>query len=350
VNRAWRVSLLLAAAMLGGCRGGCGGGREQQQQRITGGGSSFVNPMMTKWASVYKDQSGVLVDYTSSGSGNGVRQMIDQKNDFGGTDAPMNDNDLKRAQGINGDVVHIPLVMGGVVPAYNLEGVKDTLRFTGAVLADIYLGKITRWNDPGLKKLNPGVDLPDLEIAVVRRSDGSGTTYIWADYLAKCSKEWETKVGVATELSWPVGVGKPKSDGIAGYVGRTNGALGYVELIYVLNKNIPYGAVQNKAGEFVVATLESVTKAAEGALTTIPDDLRFSLTDAPGKGAYPISGTTWGVMYVKQTPDKAKLLSSFFHWLTHEGQDLNAELHYARLSKGLVERVEKQLDRIKNGK
>jgi phosphate transport system substrate-binding protein len=333
--------------MLGGC-GGCGRARDQQS-RITGGGSSFVNPMMTKWASVYKDKASVLVDYTSSGSGNGVRQMIDQKNDFGGTDAPMNDTDLKRAQGIGGDVVHIPLVMGGVVPAYNLDGIKDRLRFTGAVLADIYLGKITRWNDARLKKLNPGVDLPDLEITVVRRSDGSGTTYIWAEYLAECSKEWKTKVGVATELSWPVGVGKPKSDGIAGYVGRTNGALGYVELIYVLNNDIQFGAVENKAGEFVVATLDSVTKAAD-ALTNIPDDLRFSLIDAPGKGAYPIAGTTWAVMYVKQTPEKAKLLSSFFHWLTHEGQDLNETLHYARLSPRLVERVEKQLDRIKNGK
>jgi len=332
---------MIAGMLLGGCKGG-----GNQQSRLTGGGSSFVNPMMKKWAAVYVKDKGVLIDYTSSGSGNGVQQMIDQKNDFGGTDAPMNGEQLKKAGEIGGEVVHIPLVMGGVAPAYNLAGVKDGLHFTGPVLADIFLGKITRWNDPQLKKLNPGVDLPNIEIAVVHRSDGSGTTFIWADYLAKVSKEWKEKVGVGTDLRWPVGIGAQRTDGVAGQITRTEGAIGYIELIYALRNKIQYGAVQNKEGEFVRASLESVTKAGEGALTSIPDDLRFSLTDAPGTGVYPICGTTWAVLYVKQPPEKAKLLSSFFHWVTHEGQELTSELHYARLSKGLVERVDKRLQKI----
>jgi phosphate transport system substrate-binding protein len=240
--------------------------------------------------------------------------------------------------------------MGGVVPIYYLKEVKEPLRFTGPVLADIYLNKITRWDDPKLKALNPGVDLPHLDIAVVHRSDGSGTTYIWADYLAKVSEEWQQKVGVGTDLRWPTGVGQPKNDGVAGHVARTPGAIGYVELTYALNSNLPYGAVQNRDKKFVRASLESVTKAAEGALKNLPEDLRYSLTDAPGEGAYPICGTTWAVLYRNQPADKAGLLADFLHWCAHEGQDQTAEMQYARLSPGLVERIDGLLQGLRGKK
>ncbi len=327
-----------------GCTGGCNSGKG-----LTGGGSSFVNPVMTRWAGDYHRQKNVRVDYTSSGSSNGIQQMIDRKSDFGCTDAPMNQEELARARAAGGEVLHVPLVMGGIVPAYNLAEVEEQLQFTGPVLADIFLGKVTKWNDPKLKELNPGVDLPDKEIAVVHRSDGSGTTYIWADYLAKVSPEWKEKVGVGTNLKWPAGVGQQKNDGVAGHINRTPGSLGYVELIYVLRNKIQYGSVRNREGEFVRASLESVTRAAEGALTDIPDDLRYSLTDAPGKGAYPICGTTWAVLYVKQPADKAQLLKDFLRWVTHEGQEQAVELQYARLSPGLVERVDRKLEQIKGG-
>jgi phosphate transport system substrate-binding protein len=334
-------SLLLLAAT------GCAGQREPE---IHGGGSSFVNPIMTKWSGVYQKDKGVRVDYTSSGSGNGIQQMIDKKNDFGCTDAPMNEEQMAKA-GQSGEVVHIPLVMGGIVPAYNLKSIDEPLRFTGPVLADIFLGKITRWNDARIAELNPAVkELPAADIAVVHRSDGSGSTYIWADYLAKVSPEWKERVGVGTDLKWPVGVGAQKNDGVAGQIARTPGSIGYVELIFVLRNQIQYGAVQNREGEFVRADLKSVTTAAAGALTNISDDLRYSLTDAPGKGAYPICGTTWAVMYTNEPGPNARLLGDFFHWVTHDGQEYAAELHYARLPPGLVRRAEELLKKIKAAK
>ncbi len=341
------IGLVITAVAAGaaGCRGGGGEGRD-----LTGGGSSFVNPVMTKWAGLYLKERGTRVDYTSSGSGNGVQQMIDRNNDFGCTDAPMTDEQLAKARAAGGEVVHVPLVMGGVVPAYNLPGVTEPLRFTGPVLADIFLGKITRWDDPRLTALNPGVSLPGREIAVVHRSDGSGTTFIWSDFLAKKSPEWKEKVGVGTDLRWPVGVGAQKNDGVAGQVGRSPGAIGYVELSFALKSDIQYGAVENRAGEFVRASLESVTKAAAGALTDIPDDLRYSLTDAPGAGAYPICGTTWAVCYVAQPPGKGKALADFLRWATHEGQAHVEELQYARLPGGLVKRAERQLEKLAAGR
>jgi phosphate transport system substrate-binding protein len=340
-----RFLFLVAAVGLAGCSGSqqtMGGA-----QSLTGGGSSFVNPVMTRWAAAYHKARAVQVDYTATGSGNGIRQMLDRKNDFGCTDAPLSEEQIREAKANGGDVLHIPLVMGGVVPAYNLPEVKEPLNFTGPVLADIYLGKITRWNDSRLKELNPTAALPDKEIAVVRRSDGSGTTYIWSDYLAKVSPEWKEKVGVGTDLKWPVGVGAQKNDGVAGQVGRSPGAIGYVELTFALKSNIQFGAVKNKAGEFVRADLASVMKAAAGALTGIPDDLRYSLTDAPGGGAYPICGTTWAVCFTDQPGGKAKTLADFLRWAVHEGQGDVEELQYARLPEGLVKKIEPMLDRIK---
>jgi phosphate ABC transporter phosphate-binding protein len=335
------VGLALVGAVLGLGVHGCGSGA----QRLNAGGATFVFPMMSKWADEYKKSKGVEVNYQSIGSGGGIQQMTAQTLDFGCSEGPMNEEQLKKAKETNGDVVHIPLVMGAVVPAYNVD-VKEPLKFSGPVLAEIFLGKIKKWNDKALQDLNPGIDLPALDIAVVHRSDGSGTTYIFVDYLSKVSPAWKDKVGVGTSVSWKVGVGQKGNEAVAKYTADTPGAIGYIELIYALQKNIKYGVVKNKEGEFVKASLESVTAAAGNALKEIPEDLRYSITDAAGKDSYPISGTTWAVVYVKQPSDKTKLIVDFLRWVTHEGQDLTANLHYARLPKGLVERLEKKLDLI----
>jgi phosphate transport system substrate-binding protein len=336
------TGLALVGALLGMCANGCGGG----EKRLNAGGATFIFPMMSKWADEYKKSKGIEVNYQSIGSGGGIQQMTSQTFDFGCSDGPMNEEQLKKAKDTNGDVVHIPLVMGAVVPAYNID-VKEPLKFTGPVLAEIFLGRIKKWNDKALADLNPGVDLPNKEIVVVHRSDGSGTTYIFVDYLSKVSSEWKAEVGVGTSVKWiKTAIGQKGNEAVAKFVSDTPGAIGYVELIYALQKNIKYGVVKNKAGEFVKASLESVTAAAGNALQEIPDDLRYSITDAAGKDSYPISGTSWAVVYLKQPQDKAKLIVDFLRWVTHEGQDLCANLHYAKLPKGLVERLEKKLDLI----
>jgi phosphate ABC transporter phosphate-binding protein len=333
-------------ALVGAMLTGCG----QSGIRLDGGGSTFVYPMMSKWANEYEKAHGVQVNYQSIGSGGGIQQMTAKTFDFGCTDAPMNEEQLKKARDTGGEVVHIPLVMGAVVPAYNLEEVKQPLKFTGPVLADIFLGKIKKWNDKALQQLNSDVKLPDMDIAVVHRSDGSGTTYIWVDYLSKVSPdEWKPKVGVGTSVNWPVGVGQKGNEGVAGQIKRTPGSLGYIELIYALQNQIEFGLVQNKEGIPIKASLESVTAAATGALSDIPDDLRYSLTDAPGKESYPISGTVWAVIYVKQPPGKGKAVLDFLRWATHEGQASAEGLHYARLPAGLVKRVEQKLDQVQVG-
>lgn len=302
--------------------------------------------MMSRWAADYDKARGVKVNYQSVGSGGGIQQMIAKTFDFGCTDAPLNEEQLKKARETGGEVVHIPLVMGAVVVAYNLDEAKEPLRFTGPVLADIFLGKIKRWNDKALQGLNPGVSLPDKEIGVVHRSDGSGTTYIWADYLSKVSPEWKAKVGVGTSVNWPIGVGQKGSEGVTGQVKRSPGSLTYVELTYALHNKVPFGQVQNREGVFITPSLESVTAAAAGALATIPDDLRYSLTDAPGKDAYPLSGTVWAVIYVNQPKDKGQAVVDFLRWITHEGQELAGELQYARLPAGLIERLETKLNQV----
>jgi phosphate transport system substrate-binding protein len=344
--------LTVLAVSFGGCGGPGGGtGNRGGNQGINGGGSSFINPIMKVWAGKYLKETGTQVDYTSSGSGNGIRQMMDKKNDFGGTDAPMNTEQLEAAGKIGGDVLHIPLVMGAVVPAYNLPDLKAPLKFTGPVLADIFLGNIKKWNDGAIKKLNPMAELPDMDIAVVHRSDGSGTTYIWSYYLSKVSPEWKTKVNFGTDLKWPVGIGAQKNDGVAGQISRTPGAIGYVELIYALkDSKLQYGSVRNHMKEDVRASLESVTKAAEGELSDNPVDLLNQLTDSPAKGAYPICGATWAVLYENQPEGKAKLLKEFLNWCIHEGQNSTQALQYARLPDGLVKRVEKMLNRIQAAK
>jgi phosphate transport system substrate-binding protein len=342
--------LTIAALGLVAVISGCGGvnvtSGGNKVDRITGGGSSFVAPMMKKWAAEYNKAHGVEIDYTSSGSGNGVSQMIDQKNDFGCTDAPMNQEQLEKAARAGGEVVHIPLVMGGVVPVYHLPDVNKQLKFTGPVLADIFLGKIKRWNDPALVSINEAVALPDLPIAVAHRSDASGTSYAFTDYLSKVSTEWKDKVGKSTEPKWPVGDGAPKNPGVAQLVSGTVGSIGYVELIYAEeNPALKLGAVQNMAGQFVTASLESVTAAA-ASLKDVPPDLRFSIADADGKDSYPISTAVWMVLYTKQ-PEKASALKDMIHWLTHEGQEYAKGLHYAQLPQSMVDQIDKKVELMK---
>jgi phosphate transport system substrate-binding protein len=333
--------------LLPGC-GGCAGGGSNAGRtvRLNGAGSSFVDPIMTKWASVYNKEKGVQVNYQSTGSGVGVQQMTKKTVDFGCTDAPMNDSQLEEARAAGGEVVHIPLVMGGVVPAYNLPEVKEPIKFTGQVLADIYLGKITKWNDPALAKLNEGLTLPDRKILVIYRSEASGTTYIWVDFLSQTSKDWP--LGVKTLVEWPKGVGEGAkgSEGLTGTLGKTVGTIGYVEVLYALKNKIQHGMVQNQEKEFVEASLESVTAAAKNSESKITDDLRYSLVNAPGKGSYPIAGTTWAVLYAKQPEGTGEELVKFLQWVTHDGQELCAALQYARLPSTLVERIDKKLSAI----
>lgn len=338
---AWATVLGFLSMTAAGCIGG------RHEPRLNGGGSSFVYPMMSRWASEYDKIKGIKVNYQSIGSGGGIQQMIVKTVDFGCTDAPMSEEQLKKSKETGGDVVHIPLVMGAIVPAYNLDEVKEPIVFSGSVLADIYLGKIKRWNDKAIKDLNPQAPLPDKEISVVHRSEGSGSTYIWVDYLSKVSPEWKRKVGVDTSVNWPTGVGQKGTEGVAGQVKRSPGSIGYIELIYALQNNINYGLVKNKEGVPIKGSLDSVTAAASAALSQIPDDLRYSLTDAPGKDSYPISGTTWAVLYVNQPPATGRAVVDFLRWVTHEGQQYAKELQYAKLPQGLVDRLDKNLDSIK---
>jgi len=328
----------------GGTSGGTGGGGVAQAKKLNVGGATFIAPMMEKWSYEYKKQGGTEINYNAVGSGAGIKGLIDRTYDYGCSDAPMTDKQLEEAKK-NGDVLHIPQALGAVVAAYNLEGIKN-LTLSGEVLADIYLGKITKWNDPAIAALNKEVNLPDKPIAVCYRSDGSGTNYIFVDYLSKVSEEFKTKVGVGTSVKFPVGNGAPGNPGVAKLVQSTDGAIGYLELIYALKNNISAAKVKNKEGNAIEPSVESVTAAAAGALAEIPDDLRFSLTNAPGKDAYPISGANWALVYVKQPANKKQAIVDFLTWLTHDGQRLCKDLHYAPLPPGLVQRVEKKLSTI----
>ena len=310
-------------------------GLAAQSAQINGAGATFPYPIYSKWFAEYnKLHSGVQINYQSIGSGGGIRQITNQTVFFGATDGPMTNEQLQAAPG---KILHLPTVLGADVPVYNIPTVKTPLKFTGAVLADIFLGKITKWNDPALVKLNPGVTLPATDITVVHRSDGSGTTYIWADYLAKVSPEWKSKVGVNTALNWPAGVGGKGNEGVSGLVTQTPGSLGYVELVYALQNKISYGSVQNVAGEFVTASVQSVTVAAASAAAKMPADFRVSITNAEGKGAYPISSFTWLLLY-ENPKDKAqaKVMVDFVKWALTDGQKFAADLGFAPLPPEVV--------------
>ena len=317
-----------------------------QTIRINGAGATFPNPIYSKWFDEYhKLHPNVEINYQSIGSGGGIRQITNQTVFFGASDGPMTNEQLTAAPG---RILHFPTVLGADVPVYNIPGVSAELKFTGALLADIYLGKVTKWNDQAIAKLNDGVKLPSTDITVVHRSDPSGTTYIWVDYLAKVSPEWKTKAGVATQVNWPVGVGGKGNEGVAGLVTQTPGSIGYVELIYALQNKISYGSVQNTAGEFLRASEQTVTAAAASAAGKMPPDFRVSITNAPGKGAYPISSFTWLLLY-ENPKDKAqaKIMMDFMKWMLSDGQKFAGGLGYAPLPAEVVKLELAALQKIK---
>jgi len=313
------------------------------QMTINGAGATFPYPIYSKWFDEYaRIDPSVRFNYQSIGSGGGQKQILAQTVDFGASDGPMSDENLAKAPG---KLLHIPTVAGAVVITYNLPG-SPTLKLDGETIADIFHGKIKKWNDPKIAALNSGTSLPDQEIVVVHRSDGSGTTYIFTDYLSKVSSEWKSKVGNNTSVNWPTGLGGKGNEGVAGQVKQTPGSLGYVELIYAIQNKMPYATVKNSAGEFVKPTLDSVT----AALTTanIPDDFRFSMTNAPGKDAYPIAGATWLLVYEQQTDTaKGKKLVEFLKWADTKGEQMARDLDYAPLPDNLRDRVLKRVNEIK---
>jgi phosphate transport system substrate-binding protein len=340
MNTITRIAVAAAAAVTFAT------GLAAQTQRINGAGATFPYPIYSKWFSEYnKMHPNVEINYQSIGSGGGIQQVTKETVFFGATDGPMTPEQL---QGAPGKILHFPTVLGAVVPVYNLPGVSAELKFSGTVLADIFLGKITKWNDPAIAKLNAGVTLPATDITVAHRADGSGTTYIWVDYLAKLSPEWKSKVGVATSVNWPTGVGGRGNEGVSGLVKQTPGALGYVELIYALQNKIAYGSVLNAAGESVKASVETVTAAAAEAAKAMPADFRVSITNAPGKSVYPISSFTWLLLY-ENAKDKAqaKTMVDFVKWALTDGQRFAPDLGYAPLPEAVVKLEMAALAKIK---
>ncbi len=315
-----------------------------KEQELIGAGATFPYPLYSKMFDVYSKEYGVKINYQAIGSGGGIRQLINKTVDFGGSDAVMSEADMKQAPA---PILHIPTCAGAVVLTYNIPG-NPQLKFTPDVIGDLFLGKIVKWNDRRLSEINPGVKLPDMRITVVHRSDGSGTTFIFSDYLIKISREWKEKVGSGTSLNWPTGLGGKGNPSVAGLVKQTPGSVGYVELIYALQNKMPYGMVRNRNGNFVTATLASTSKAAD---TNLPDDMKVSLTDTDAPEGYPISGFTWILAYKDQaygsrTEEKGKELVKLLWWMTHEGQKYTGPLDYAPLSKKAVEKAEKLIKSI----
>ncbi len=338
------VLFLSGGAALLACQG-CGKSGTHATQ-INAGGSSFVQPMMEKWSAIYLEQKGARINYLAQGSGAGIKGLIDKTFDFSCSDAPLNKDQTAQALKAAGEVVHIPLVMGAVVPVYNLPEITTPIKFTGPILADIFMGKIDNWNDKALQALqDEDVKLPDRKIAVQYRADGSGTTFIFTSYLSAVSPAWKEKIGVGTTVKWPVGSGNPQNAGVANAVKQGAGSIGYVELIYALGNDIPYGMVQNRDGVFLKASLENVTAAAASA--EIPDDLKISLINLPGKDSYPISGTVWAIVYENPPSGKGKQIVDFLRWATHEGQEYAQNLRYARLPQPVVDKLDRKLALIK---
>jgi phosphate transport system substrate-binding protein len=317
-----------------------------QTHQLNGAGATFPFPIYSKWFSEYNRlHPDIEINYQSLGSGAGIRQLTAQTVFFGATDGPMTNDQLLAAPG---RILHFPTVLGAVVPVYNIEGVSAELKFTGPLLADIFLGKITKWNDAAIAKVNPGVHLPATDITVAHRADGSGTTYIFTDYLAKVSPEWKQRVGVATAVNWPVGLGGKGNEGVASLVKQTPGAIGYVELIYALQNRIDYGSVQNMSGAFIRASVEGVTAAAAAAASQMPADFRVSITNAPGANVYPISSFTW-LLFYENPKDKAaaRTMVDFMKWALGDGQKYCKDLGYAPLPEGVVKLELEALKRIK---
>jgi len=319
------------------------------QTTLNGAGATFPYPMYSKWFSEYhKVHSDIQINYQSIGSGGGIRQVSEGTVDFGASDMPMTDDQLKEAQTkLKTKVFNIPTVLGAVVPAYNIPGVTAELKFTPEILAGIFLGRISNWNDPAISAMNPDVKLPNQEIIVVHRSDGSGTTFVWTDYLSKVSPDWKSQVGSSTSVKWPKGMGGKGNEGVAGLIRQLPGSLGYVELIYAVQNNILYGSVRNSAGVFLKASLEGVTAAAASA-PKMPADFRVSITNAPGKDAYPISTFTWLLIPVQsKDPAKGKILADFLNWMVSDGQKLTTALSYAPLPENVAAKVKDTIKQVK---
>jgi phosphate transport system substrate-binding protein len=315
-------------------------------QNINGAGATFPNPIYSKWFSEYSQQnSSVHINYQPIGSGGGIRQVTDGTVDFGASDVTMTDEQLAQAKV---KVIALPTVLGAVVPVYNIPGVSKPLNLSGDVIADIYLGKISKWNDPRLAKDNPGVSLPDKAILPVYRSDGSGTTFIFTDYLAKVSPDWNSKVGRGASIKWPTGIGQKGNEGVSGMVRQAPNSIGYVELIYAVQNKMEFGAVRNSAGKFLQASTAGVTAAAAGAAKNMPPDYRISITNAPGADSYPISSFTWLLIPTHSSdPAKAKVLADFMGWMLDHGQNEAAALSYAPLPKQVQDMVRKSIANIK---
>jgi phosphate transport system substrate-binding protein len=315
-------------------------GTPARAQNINAAGATFPYPIYSKWFDEYhKMHPNIQINYQSIGSGGGIRQLLDKTVDFGASDGPMTDEQLAQA-GFN--ILHFPTVLGADVPSYNIPGVSVELKFTPEALAGIFLGKITKWNDPAIAAPNPGVKLPSDDIVVVHRSDGSGTTYIWTDYLSKISSDWKSKIGTGTSVNWPVGLGGKGNEGVAGLVKQTPDSIGYVELIYAIQNKMAYGAVKNSSGAFIKATLEGVSAAAAG--TAMPDDFRVSITNAPGKAAYPISSFTWLLIPAKiQDTAKRDAIKGFLTWMMSAGQQNCEPLAYAKLPQEVVAKEQKAI-------
>ena len=312
---------------------------------LNGAGATFPYPMYSKWFSEYnKLHPDIQFNYQSIGSGGGIRQVLAGTVDFGATDGPMTDEQLAQAKT---KILHIPTVLGADVPAYNIPGVSEELKFTPELLANIFLGKITSWNDAALVKANPGVNLPNQPIIVIHRSDGSGTTYIFTDYLSKVSTDWKNQVGKGTSVKWPVGLGGKGNEGVAGMIRQMQGSIGYIELIYAVNNKIAYGSVKNAGGEFVKASLASVTAAA-ASVKSMPADFRVSITNAPGKDAYPIASFTWLLIPTpSKNAAKGKMIADFLNWMVEDGQKMTADLSYAPLPESVEAKVKETIKQVK---
>ncbi len=319
------------------------------QTTLNGAGATFPNPMYSKWFSEYHKVHGdVQINYQPIGSGGGIRGVTESTVDFGASDMPMTDEQLKAAEAkLKTKILNIPTVLGAVVPAYNIPGVTGEVKFTPEMLAGIYLGTISNWNDPAISKVNPDIKFPDKEIVVVHRSDGSGTTFIWTDYLSKVSPDWKSRVGADTSVKWPKGLGGPKNDGVASDIRQLPGSIGYVELIYAVQNKILYGSVRNSSGVFIKASLEGVTAAAASA-PKMPADFRVSITNAPGKDAYPISSFTWLLIpQQSKDPAKGKILADFLNWMVTDGQSLTNALDYAPLPQNVAAKVKETIKQVK---
>lgn len=314
-------------------------------QNINAAGATFPYPIYSKWFDEYhKAHPNVQINYQSIGSGGGISQLTARTVDFGASDGPMSDDQLKAA---GFKILHFPTVLGAAVLTYNIPGVNAELKFTPEAIAGIYLGKVSKWNDPAITGANPGVKLPGDDIVVIHRSDGSGTTFIFTDYLSKVSPEWATKVGKNTAVKWPVGLGGKGSEGVSGLIKQTPDSIGYVELIYAIQNNMPYGLVKNAAGDFVKASLAGVSAAAAGAASNMPDDFRVSIVNAPGKGAYPISSFTWLLIPAQiQDAGKREAIKAFLNWMMTDGQNDCEPLAYSKLPPAVVAKEKKQIAMI----